>query len=185
VKLNIITSNPGKVKEYQRSFEDLGIEAVHLKIQYNEIQSSDLEEVVRKGMEEIKKKGISNFIIDDTGLFIDSLNGFPGVWSAYVQKTIGNDGILKLLIGVKERNAEFRCCIGCNIGGRDIIVTGICGGVILKEEKGSEGFGYDPIFSHDGRRSFSEITLEEKNNVSHRGNAVRLLIKELKRYEIR
>ena len=169
------------MKEYQRSFDDLGIEAVHLKIHYDEIQSSDLEEVVKKGMEEIKKKGITDFIIDDTGLFIDSLNGFPGVWSAYVQRTIGNEGILKLMRNVQDRNAEFKCCIGCNIGGRDILVTGICCGVILSEEEGSEGFGYDPIFSHDGERSFAVISLDEKNSVSHRGNAVRLLIEEIKK----
>ena len=180
MKLNVITSNPGKVKEYQRSFDDLGIEMVHLKMTYDEIQSSYLEEVVKKGMEEIISKGISDFIIDDTGLFIDHLNGFPGVWSAYVQKTIGNQGILKLMSEAGDRRAAFRCCIGCNIGGRNIIVTGTCGGSILEEERGSEGFGYDPIFSHDGKRSFAEISLEEKNGVSHRGNAVRLLIKEIK-----
>ncbi|MDR2698063.1 MAG: hypothetical protein LBB30_00035, partial [Candidatus Methanoplasma sp.] len=66
-------------------------------------------------------------------------------------------------------------CIGCSIGGRDIVVTGVCGGVILDEERGTEGFGYDPIFSHDGERSFAEIPIDEKNDVSHRGNAVRLL----------
>jgi len=180
LKLSIITSNPGKVQEYRRSFEGLGIDAVHLKVPYDEIQSSDLEEVVRKGMDELKAKGISDFVIDDTGLFIDHLKGFPGVWSAYVQKTIGNSGILKLMDGVEPRGAEFRCCIGCNIGGRDIVVTGVCGGVILAEERGAEGFGYDPIFSHDGRRSFAEISLDEKNEVSHRGNAVRLLIEEMR-----
>jgi XTP/dITP diphosphohydrolase len=180
MRLNVITSNPGKAKEYQRSFERLGIEVVHLPIEYDEVQTSDLEEVVRKGMDEIKSRGISDFIIDDTGLFIDHLKGFPGVWSAYVQKTIGNDGILKLMNGVEERSAAFKCCIGCNLGGTDLIVTGVCEGVILDEERGAEGFGYDPIFSHDGRRSFAEISLDEKNGISHRGNAVRLLIERIK-----
>jgi len=179
MKLSVITSNPGKVREYQRSFDGLGIEMVHLKIPYNEIQSSDLEEVVRKGMEELKSQGISDFIIDDTGLFINCLSGFPGVWSAYVQNTIGNEGILKLMKDIDDREAVFKCCIGCNINGRDIIVTGVCSGRILNKEKGKEGFGYDPIFSHDGERSFSEISLDEKNSVSHRGNAVRMLVKEI------
>jgi XTP/dITP diphosphohydrolase len=83
--------------------------------------------------------------------------------------------------GVGNREAEFKCCIGCCIGDRDIIVTGVCKGVILDEERGSEGFGYDPIFSHDGRRSFAEIPIDEKNNFSHRGEAVKLLVKELKK----
>ena len=181
MRISIITSNPGKVREYQRSFEKLGIEAVHLKMPYDEVQSSDLEEVVRKGLDELRAKGLSDFIIDDSGLFIDHLRGFPGVWSAYVQKTIGNDGILKLMKDAENRDAAFKCCIGCSIGGREIIVTGVCGGVILEEERGTEGFGYDPIFSHDGRRSFSEIEIDEKNDVSHRGNAVRMLIEEMER----
>lgn len=178
--LNVITSNPGKVKEYQHAFEELGIEMVHLRMPYDEVQTFDLEEVVRKGMIEIKAKGVHDFIIDDTGLFIDYLNGFPGVWSAFVQKTIGNKGILKLMNSADERDATFKCCIGCNINGKDMIVTGTCDGIILEEEKGKEGFGYDPIFSHDGCRSFAEISVDEKNHVSHRGNAVRLLAEELK-----
>ncbi|MCL1978832.1 MAG: RdgB/HAM1 family non-canonical purine NTP pyrophosphatase [Methanomassiliicoccaceae archaeon] len=180
MRINIITSNPGKVKEYQLYFNEHGIETVHLRMPYDEIQSSDLEEVVRKGMDELRSKGVSDFIIDDTGLFIDHLKGFPGVWSAYVQKTIGNEGILKLMGGVGSRSAKFKCCIGCNLNGRDIIVTGICDGVILEEERGTEGFGYDPIFSHDGQRSFGEIPMDEKNAVSHRGNAARLLLSAMK-----
>ena len=181
MKLSVITSNPGKVKEYQRYFEGLGIEAVHARIPYDEVQSSELEEVVRKGMDELKKKGMDDFIIDDSGLFIDRLNGFPGVWSAYVQKTIGNDGILKLMEDAADRSAAFKCCIGCSIGGKDIIVTGACSGVILREGRGAEGFGYDPIFSHDGGRSFADIPLDEKNMVSHRGRAIELLMEEMKR----
>ena len=179
MKISVITSNPGKVAEYQREFDHLGIEMVHLRVNYDEIQSSDLEEVVAKGMEEIKGRGIKDFIIDDSGLFVDSLAGFPGVWSAYVQKTISNKGILKLMAGESDRNARFKCCIGCNINGEDIVVTGVCEGSILCEERGKEGFGFDPIFTHDGKRSFAEIPIGEKNEVSHRGNAVRLLMERL------
>ncbi|MCL2296391.1 MAG: RdgB/HAM1 family non-canonical purine NTP pyrophosphatase [Methanomassiliicoccaceae archaeon] len=180
MRLSVITSNPGKVREYERCFEELGVEMVHVKMPYDEVQSSELEEVVRKGMDELKKKkGMSDFIIDDSGLFIGQLGGFPGVWSAYVQKTIGNGGILKLMDGISDRSAVFKCCIGCNLMGKDIIVTGTCGGVILEKGRGTEGFGYDPIFSHDGVRSFAEIPLDEKNLVSHRGIAVGLLKEEI------
>jgi XTP/dITP diphosphohydrolase len=182
MRLSVITSNPGKVAEYRRSLEGLGIEMVHLKVPYDEIQSSELEEVVRRSMTDLRSKGMSDFIIDDSGLFIDRLGGFPGVWSAYVQKTIGNEGVLKLMKGVDDRSAVFKCCIGCSVGARDMIVTGVCNGVILHEERGSEGFGYDPIFSHDGERSFAEIPLDEKNRVSHRGRAVGLLAEELKSF---
>ena len=118
MKLKVITSNPGKVAEYARSFADLGIGMEHYRLPYDEVQTSDLEEVVSKGMDEIERKGVRDYIIDDSGLFVDALKGFPGVWSAYAQKTIGNPGILKLMEGVGDRGAEFRCCIGCDISGQ-------------------------------------------------------------------
>ena len=181
MKLKVITSNPGKVAEYQKAFDELGIEMEHYRLPYDEIQTSDLEEVVNKGMDEIVSKGVRNFIVDDTGLFIDSLKGFPGVWSAYAQKTIGNKGILKLMGGVEDRGAEFRCCIGCDIDGRRIVVVGVCRGFITESEKGTDGFGFDPIFSPDGNLTFAEMPIEDKNQISHRGNAVRLLIEQLKK----
>ncbi|MFT0899226.1 RdgB/HAM1 family non-canonical purine NTP pyrophosphatase [Candidatus Methanoprimaticola sp. MG2] len=181
MKLKVITSNPGKVREYQKEFKDYGIEMEHFPHPYDEVQTSDLEEVVNKGMDTIVSEGIRDFIVDDSGLFVDSLKGFPGVWSAYAQKTIGNQGILRLMEGVEDRGAEFRCCIGCDIDGRRIVVTGICRGTITDGERGKDGFGFDPVFSHDGERTFAEIPLDEKNSVSHRGNAVKLLIAEMRR----
>lgn len=175
MKLKVITSNPGKVAEFQKAFADMGIEMEHLRLPYDEIQTSELEEVVEKGMAEIRAKGVRDFIIDDSGMFVNALKGFPGVYSAYGQKTIGNDGILKLMEGVEDRSAVFKCCIGCDIDGRTIIVTGTCDGYIMRETRGSEGFGYDPIFSPDGKRTFAEIGIEEKNTMSHRGNAIKLL----------
>ena len=180
MKLKVITSNPGKVAEYQKAFDELGIEMEHYKLPYDEVQTSDLREVVNKGMDEIIAKGVRNFIVDDTGLFIDALKGFPGVWSAYAQKTIGNKGILKLMEGVEDRGAEFRCCIGCDIDERRIVVVGVCRGYITDSEKGTDGFGFDPIFSPDGKLTFAEMSVDEKNLISHRGNAVRLLIEQLK-----
>ncbi|MBR4685434.1 MAG: RdgB/HAM1 family non-canonical purine NTP pyrophosphatase [Candidatus Methanomethylophilaceae archaeon] len=181
MKLKVITSNPGKVAEYQKAFDSLGIEMEHYRLPYDEVQTSDLEEVVNKGMDVIIRQGVRDFIIDDSGLFVDALKGFPGVWSAYAQKTIGNKGILKLMEGVEDRGAEFRCCIGCDIDGRRIIVMGKCRGVITQSEQGDGGFGFDPIFSPDGKLTFSEIPIDEKNTMSHRGNAVKLLIEELKK----
>jgi non-canonical purine NTP pyrophosphatase, rdgB/HAM1 family len=179
--LKIITSNPGKVKEFAKMLSELNIETEHCKVSYDEVQTSELEEVVKKGIEELRKKGLKDFIIDDSGLFVNALKGFPGVYSAYVQKTLGNNGLLKQMEEIDDRNAEFKCCIGCDLSGKTMIVTGTCQGKILFKEQGTEGFGFDPIFSHDGERSFAEIPIDEKNEVSHRGNALQLLIEELKK----
>ena len=153
MKLKVITSNPGKVAEYQKELAEYGIEMEHVRLPYDEVQTSDLEEVVNKGMDAIIAQG---------------------------QKTIGNPGILRLMEGVEDRGAEFRCCIGCDVMGKRIVVTGKCRGVITDSEQGDGGFGFDPVFSHDGERTFAEIPMDEKNSVSHRGNAVRLLIDALK-----
>ena len=81
-------------------------------------------------------EGLRDFMIDDSGLFVDALKGFPGVYSAYGQKTIGNEGILKLMEGVDDRAAVFKCCIGCRIGDETVIVTGKCPGVTVPEGTG-------------------------------------------------
>jgi XTP/dITP diphosphohydrolase len=178
--LKIITSNPGKVVEYREALSSFSVDIEHVKMPYDEIQASGLKDVVRHGMTSLRTAGMKDFIIDDSGLFVNALNGFPGVYSSYVLKTIGNAGMLKLMENAKERKANFQCCVGCNVNGKDIVVTGRCDGVILENENGTGGFGYDPIFSTDGKRSFAEMPIPEKNEISHRGNAVRLLMEELK-----
>lgn len=179
MKLKVITHNPGKVKEYQEALGGYGIEMEHVNREYAEVQTPYLEEVVDRGLKALAAEGLDNFIIDDSGLFVDALKGFPGVYSAYGQKTIGNGGILKLLELVEDRAAVFKCCIGCRIEGETVVVTGKCPGVILHSARGDGGFGYDPIFSPDGERSFAEIPVEEKNVISHRGVAIRMLVDEL------
>ncbi len=180
MRLNVITSNQGKAAEFKAAFKDLGIAVSHVSIPYGEIQADTLEEVVRAGLAELKSRGQKNFIIDDSGLFVDSLGGFPGVYSSYAQKTIGNAGMLRLLQDTDDRGAEFRCCIGCDLEGEAIIVSGSCRGTMLEKPSGTGGFGYDPIFSADGRRSFAEIPMTLKNSISHRGVAIANLVGALR-----
>ena len=112
------------------------------------------------------------------------LGGFPGVYSAYVFKTLGCKGLLKLLEGRENRQAEFRCCAGHIDRGRSVIVTGRVQGLIIGEMRGSGGFGYDPIFVPAGEdRTFAEMSVAEKNALSHRGKAFDLLIREIKTLE--
>ncbi|CAB50597.1 XTP/dITP diphosphatase [Pyrococcus abyssi] len=180
MKLFFITSNPGKVREAAKFFEPLKIEVIQLKREYPEIQADSLEEVVKFGIEWLKKEIDSPFFIEDSGLFIESLNGFPGVYSSYVYKTIGLDGILKLMEGIEDRKAYFKSVIGYYDG--DVhIFSGVTWGRIANEKRGEGGFGYDPIFIPEGsEKTFAEMTTEEKNSLSHRGKALKAFFDWLK-----
>ncbi len=182
-KLYLITGNPGKVKEIKNRLDVLDIELGTLQEDFVEVQADTLEEVVFFGIEHlVREKGIDlPFIKDDSGLFIDSLDGFPGVYSAYVQDTIGNDGILKLMKGMDDRTATFKTVMGLHIPGEGVsLFRGEIRGEITLEKRGFFGFGYDPIFIPEGaEKTFAEMTLEEKNRDSHRIRATMKLVDHL------
>lgn len=171
MRVTFITSNPGKLREAMAYLSPLGIEVHGLKFSYPEIQADSLEEVAAYGVEWLSKRIDGPFFLDDSGLFIDALKGFPGVYSAYVYKTLGVDGILKIMEGVKDRRAHFKSVIAY-WDGEVHIFTGRIDGKIALEKRGSRGFGFDPIFIPEGyERTFAEMTTEEKNRISHRGRA--------------
>ena len=126
---------------------------------------------------------------DDTGLEIDALGGAPGVYSARFGGEHGNDAknnekLLGLLKDVadEERTARFVSCVCCCFpDGRSFTVRGTCEGVIAHEVQGNGGFGYDPVFLV-GDKTFGELSAEEKDKVSHRGNALRKFVEELPKY---
>lgn len=141
-----------------------------------------------KKAEELHKlvKGI--VIADDTGLFVDALNGDPGVYSArYAGEPVSykdnNNLLLKNLEGVpmEKRTATFKTVMAVVLeDGSRLMAEGECKGKIAFEERGTNGFGYDPLFIVDGwNKSFSEMTEEEKNQVSHRANALMNLKEKL------
>jgi XTP/dITP diphosphohydrolase len=123
---------------------------------------------------------------DDSGLEVQALNGEPGVFSARYAGEPKNDenNIAKLLTNlkdVKNKKANFKTVICLNSNGKQHLFTGIINGEIIEERIGNNGFGYDPIFVADGyQKTFAELTLEEKSNISHRGIAVKKLIDFLK-----
>jgi len=180
VEIVFITSNKGKVEEAQKYFIPLGIKIIQQKIEYPEIQAGELEEVVKFGIKWLKDKLDKPFFIDDSGLFINALNGFPGVYSKYVFKTLGNEGILKLMNGVENRRACFKSVIGY-YDGEIHIFKGVVDGTIAHKKRGNLGFGFDPIFIPEGfNKTFAEMTTEEKNKISHRGKALASFSKWLK-----
>lgn len=181
-KVQLITSNLGKLREFRAALEPLGYEVVHLLLEVEEVQADTLEEVVVDCMRQIRDKKVKDFIIDDSGLFVDALKGFPGVYSSYVLKTLGCEGLLKLMKEVSVRSARFECCVGCSLEGRkDIVLTERCDGRIIEAMRGQGGFGFDPVFAAAGEeRTFAEMPLAEKNLVSHRGKAIKSLARQLR-----
>ena len=178
----VVTSNPGKFLEISKELTKLRIKAVQREIPYPELQADELGDVVDYGLDVLMPKIDKPFIIDDSGLFIHVLNGFPGVYSHYVYKTLGKHKILELLCGLEHRKAHFKTVIGYVDGNRQKhFFEGVCNGRIGKISKGSFGFGYDPIFIPDGHeRSFALMSPVEKNAISHRGNAIRSFIGHLR-----
>ncbi|MCD4724017.1 MAG: non-canonical purine NTP diphosphatase [Bacteroidales bacterium] len=122
---------------------------------------------------------------DDTGLEVDALGGKPGVHSARYAGEDGNaekniEKLLRELGDVTNRKARFRTVISLIMGGNEEFFEGIVEGQIIHEKRGSEGFGYDPVFLPDGYdQTFAEMPLDLKNSISHRGRAIRKLIDHL------
>ena len=182
MKVLFATGNQGKLREVQAKFAPLGFEVEQLVDEYPEIQADTLEEVVADGLRYLFEHHRVPIIIDDSGLFIETLGGFPGVYSAYVFKTLGCAGILKQMEYFDNRRAEFRCCAGyVDETGQIHLKSGASQGSIIHEMRGKKGFGYDPIFVADEHDlTFAELDMESKNDISHRGRAFEALIQILK-----
>lgn len=137
----------------------------------------------------IYEKYQKNCFADDTGLEVEALDGAPGVYSArYAGENCSfEDNVLKILSemqGKTNRQACFRTVIALIIDGKEYLFEGKVSGSITKEKLGNNGFGYDPVFLPDGDCiTFAEMELEQKNNISHRGQAVVKLLKFLSDYE--
>ena len=188
MRILFATGNEKKLDEAREYLEPLGhnIEPLMFDEKTPELiepQSSELVEVaLSKSEQAISMLSESDssecaILVEDSGLFIDSLNGFPGVYSSYVYNTIGMSGILKLMNEESLRGCEYRSVAVLVIKGRQIVKTGICRGEIGKEISGNGGFGYDPIFIPDDSdgRTFGQMSQSEKSSFSHRGKSLKEL----------
>ncbi|MBR7073219.1 MAG: RdgB/HAM1 family non-canonical purine NTP pyrophosphatase [Eubacterium sp.] len=189
----LASNNKKKLAEMQRILAPLGINVVTAKM-----LGKTLTDVVEDGEtfeDNAKIKAVAACkemnmpaIADDSGLCVDYLGGAPGIFSARFSGEHGNDEanndlLLEKLEGVpmEQRTAYYVCAICCVFpDGREITVRGECHGNIGFERDGNEGFGYDPLFIVDGR-AFGRYTAQEKDRISHRGNALRALTKELEK----
>lgn len=180
MSLKFVTSNDHKFVEAEKIAGEHGLEIDRVDASYVEIQADTLREVVEASAESALGLAGGSCFVEDAGLFIDILDGFPGPYSSYVFKTIGNQGVLSLMEGVKDKRAEFRSAVGyCEPGSEPRVFEGRVRGSITKDERGGSGFGYDPIFMLEGgeRGTFAELSTEEKNSFSHRGEAIEKFVK--------
>jgi len=191
--LHYVTTNPGKLQEARQYLGEGTI--TDYDYDYTEIQRDSLEPIAAAGAREAYREVGEPVVVDDSGLFLDAFDGFPGPYSAYVEDTLGVETVWELARTVEDRGAAFRCvmayCDGSAVGepagpgkpegseaaddngGDDLPVrlfVGSVGGEIVAP-RGDGGFGYDPIFEHDGR-TFAERSSAEKNELSHRGRAL-------------
>lgn len=172
--LYFITSNTHKYTEVAQ-MTDIPINQYVL--DYPEIQTTMLEKVAEFGIDYCYSTVKTPCFIEDSGLFISGLSGFPGVYSKYVFTTLGCEGILRLLTPDKERTAYFKSVIAYHDGVNTTLFKGKVPGIIADEPKGSHGFGYDPIFIPEGAsRTFAQMSIEGKNLYSHRGKAFKRFI---------
>lgn len=206
--IRYVTTNEGKVREAESY---LGADVAALEYDYPEIQADSLEEVAADGARKAYRYAGEPVIVDDAGLYLDELDGFPGPYSAYVEDTLGVERVGRLARSEGATRAHFRCVVAYCDGdpfeaspepvdtgdrrGQDLaaddrataatddtvagadadvapvkLFAGSVPGTIV-EPRGEGGFGYDPIFEHDGT-TFAEMSAEEKNAVSHRGRAL-------------
>lgn len=184
----IATKNSGKAKEFERIFNAKGIEVKTL-LDFPEIEDVEETGTTFEENAKIKSETIANLlgkmvIADDSGLEIDALEGRPGVYSARYAGLQKNDEdnidkVLSELNGVpeNERTARFRCVLAVSHPGKKTeTYAGACEGRILTERRGTNGFGYDPIFYVKAKgKAMAELSPEEKNTISHRAMAIKKL----------
>jgi len=173
------TGNINKFNEARSILSPLGFAVGMLRVKGDEIQSDSLEEIAKASSLNAYKKSRLPVFVEDAGLFIRALDGFPGPYASYVYKTVHNSGILKLMNNESDRRAKFQSVVAyCD----ETICEPQCfkgesKGEITKTERRPEGkaaFGFDPIFQPVGSiKSFAEMTIEEKNCLSHRSKALR------------
>ncbi len=200
-KIILASNNQHKIGEIRSILKDLDFDIKSLKDENINIEVEEdgktFEENSLKKAKEIaaylKERGENEFIViaDDSGLEVDYLNGEPGIYSARYAGEHGDDyannaKLLEKLKGVPaiNRSGRFVCVIALvDNNDKHISIRGEVEGIIKEELSGTEGFGYDPLFYYEPlKKTFSEMSSEEKNKISHRGEALKKLRKELKNY---
>ncbi|MCK4313739.1 XTP/dITP diphosphatase [Candidatus Bathyarchaeota archaeon] len=181
------TGNIHKFNEARKVLAEYKVAVGMLRAKALEIQSDSLEEIVKTSVVDAFKKCNLPLIAEDAGLFVDSLNGFPGPYAAYAYKTIGNKGLLKLMENTKKRKAKFRSVIAyysAELKSPICFKGEVLGEIMGQERRGKResDFGFDPVFKPvKSNKTFAEMTTVEKNRYSHRAQALREFVEWYKK----
>ena len=173
------TNNVNKFNEAREVLARRRISVGMLRIKSLEIQSESLEEIAQASVTEAFERYRLPMVVEDAGLFVDALNGFPGPYAAYTYKTIGNKGLLKLMETADNRKARFKSVVAffsSQLKSPTCFEGMVKGEIIRKERRASNemGFGFDPIFKPDNSdKTFAQMNVVEKCMRSHRGVAFR------------
>jgi len=169
------TSNEHKFEEARVALRGFAISLKRLPAKGSELQSDDLAEIARWSATETYSKEVRPLFVEDTGLFVRALNGFPGPYASYVNRTLGPESLIALLEGAKSRRAEFVSAVAYCSGRSEVkVFTGRLRGRISYAPRGVNGFGFDPVFAPIGSEiTLAEMSLEQKGAVSHRSLALK------------
>ena len=177
------TGNIHKFNEVRSILSQHGLAVGMLRLKGDEVQSESIKEIAEKSVKNAYLRCHLPIFVEDAGLFIDALSGFPGPYAAYVYHTINNSGVLKLMENTVDRHARFQSVIAycdqqspcqpeCFVGEVKGEIT-----KVERKERGQSGFGFDPIFQPEGSaKTFAEMAIEEKNGYSHRAMAIRKFV---------
>ena len=171
-----VSANAHKLEEANLALAQYGLRLKMARIEKVEIQADGLDAIASYAARLAAERSGKAVVCEDSGLFIRALGGFPGPYSSYSFKTLGCNGILKLMEGVADRRGCFQSAVSfCEPGKAPITFIGTTEGSISEAPRGSAGFGFDPIFvpaAGDGR-TFAQMEIAEKGRLSHRGEAFR------------
>jgi non-canonical purine NTP pyrophosphatase (RdgB/HAM1 family) len=178
-KLILVSGNPNKGIEAERI---LGVPVLRVSISLPEIQAPDVEDITRYKLEVARTKGYRRLVVEDVSLGFDELGNFPGPYVRWLLEAAGGKGLGAIAYALLNRSAKAQCCVAYWDGEEQKIFNGECAGEILVEPRGDQHFGWDAWFKpHGSTKTFAEMAPEEKDELSHRGKAYRMLRDHLRR----
>jgi XTP/dITP diphosphohydrolase len=166
-KLTYVTGNWAKIASARQILEPLGIEVDNVKMNTIEIQANDVEDIAKYSAKWASEQLKCDVLKNDSGLFVESLKGFPGPYTHYADDTLGEDGLLKLLIGEENRHAFFKEVLAyCEYGKEPVVFESVTNGTIATEKSGTYGWSWDFVFIPDGQtKTLANFPDEERWNL--------------------